>query len=123
MSTVYDRLDDYPKKAGEEAFKEAIRRLRDTCGLSHEMADTIVRVFAKELADSLIQNKLIEIPHLGTIYYYNKLHSQGIAFRVSQEFKATRNKGGTDENNFIRAIEKSAPRGVRRDANSIKSSE
>jgi nucleoid DNA-binding protein len=120
---VYDRLEDYPKLAGERAFKDAIQRLKDTCGLSHEMANTVVRVFAKELADSLVQNKIIDIPHLGSIYYFNKLHSQGISFRVSPEFKAIRNKGGTDENNFIRAVEKSSIRSTRRDENGIDSGE
>ena len=123
MSKVYDKLEEYPKKAGEQAFKEAISRLRDTCGLSHEMADTIVRVFAKEMADSFIQNKVLEIPHMGTLYYFNKIQGVGIGFRVSQEYKATRNKGGTDENNFIRAVEKSAPRSPRRNANSVESGE
>jgi nucleoid DNA-binding protein len=123
VSKIFDRLEDYPKKAGEQAFKEAISRLRDTCGLSHEMADTIVRVFAKELADSLVQNKVLEIPHMGTLYYFNKVQGVGMGFRVSQDYKATRNKGGTDENNFIRAVEKSTPRSTRRSENDIKTGE
>lgn len=123
MSKVYDKLEQYPRNAGEKAFKEAIRRLRETTGITYEMADTIARILAKEMADSLVQNKIMEIPHVGTIYYYNKIHGQGISLRVSQEFKATRNKGGTDENNFIRALEKSTSGSIRRNEDSEPSGE
>jgi hypothetical protein len=124
VSEVFDQLKDYPVNAGDKAFKEAIVRTRNTCGISHEMADTIVRIFMKELADSFIQNKIIELPHLGTFYFYNwSKVKQNISFKVSKEFKATRKKGGTDENNFIRAIEKPTTGDIGRDEDSLESGE
>ena len=120
---VQREYKDYPTDAGSKAFKLAIKRLRDTCGISHEMADTIVRVFMKELADSLIQNKILEIPHMGTFYYFRKMAKNVLSYKVSKEFKATKRKGGTDENNFIRAVEKSTPRSPRRDGNGVNSGE
>jgi hypothetical protein len=120
---VQAELKDYPSDAGEKAFKLAIKRLRDTCGISHEMADTIVRVFMKELADSLIQNKVLEIPHMGTFFYFRKMAKNILSFKISKEFKATRNKGGTDENNFIRTVEKSTPRSTGRNGNGVNGGE
>jgi hypothetical protein len=117
---VYDKLERYPEDAGEKAFRQAIRRLRDTCGISFELAESIVRVFTKEMADALVQNKILEVPHMGTFYFYNKTKTkQSLSFRMSAEFKATRNKGGTDENNFIRTVEKSPIRRTKRNGGSI----
>lgn len=120
LAKVYDTLGRYPEGAGEKAFRQAIRRLRDTCGISYEMAESIVKVFTKEMADALVQNKILEVPHMGTFYFYNKTKTkQSLSFRVNADFKATRNKGGTDENNFIRTIEKSPIRRTKRNGGSI----
>lgn len=119
MAKIYDNLKEYPPKAGEKSFKEAIQRVKDTCGLTHDMADTIVRIFTRELADCLVNNAIVEIPHIGTLYYYNKIHGTALSLRVSPEYKAIKNKGGTDENNFIRAVEKSSIGSSGRDEDGI----
>jgi nucleoid DNA-binding protein len=120
---VKTSLEEYPKDAGEKAFKVALRRLRDTTGISHEMADTIIRIFFKELADSLVQHKIVDLPHMGTFYYFRKMAKNILSFKISREFKAIKNKGGTDENNFIRAVEKSSIRGTSGDGSGFDSGE
>ena len=124
VSKIINKIEDYPKGLDVKAFKAAVSNTRITCGLSHELVDIIVKIFTKELADALAQNEILDIPHLGTFYYLNKTaDKKRLSFSVSQEFKAIKNKGGTDENNFIRTIEKSSSRDVKRNEDDISGGE
>jgi nucleoid DNA-binding protein len=124
VKKIINKIEDYPKGLDVKAFKTAVSNTRITCGLSHDLVDIIVKIFTRELADALSQNEILDIPHLGTFYYLNKTaDKKRLSFSISQEFKGIKNKGGTDENNFIRAVEKSSNRNVKRDEDDISGGE
>lgn len=124
MTKVINRIQDYPKGLDEKAYRAAVANLRVTCGLSYEMAEIIAKIFTKELADALAHNGILDIPHLGTFYFFNKtVTKQKLSFKMSPELKGIKNKGGTDENNFIRSIQKSSNRNTERDEDGIDSGE
>lgn len=124
MKKIINRIQDYPRGLDVKAYKTAVANTRITCGLGYELTETILKIFTKELADALATNEILDIPHLGTFYYKNKTATKKVlTFSVSQEFKAIKNKGGTDENNFIRAVEKSANRDVERNEDDISGGE
>ena len=115
MKKIINKIEDYPKGLDVKAYKNAVANMRITCGISYEMAEVIAKIFTKELADSLAHNEILDIPHLGTFYFFNKTRfKQNLTFKMSPDFKAIKNKGGIDENNFIRAIQKSSTRNIER---------
>lgn len=108
MKKIINKIEDYPQGLDVRAYKTAVANTRITCGLSYEMTEIICKIFAKELADALVHNGVLDVPHFGTFYYFNKTRDkQVLSFKMSQELKSIKNKGGIDENNFIRSIKKS----------------
>jgi hypothetical protein len=118
--TPYNTLKDNPKGSGLKSFKQAVSAVKDATGMSYEMLDTICRLFARELADSLVQNKVLDVPNLGTFYFSRKApdFKNRLLFKVSPEFMIIYNNRGTDENNFIRTIKKSSFRNLGGDGGS-----
>jgi hypothetical protein len=110
--TPYNTLKESPKNSGTRAFKQAIQSLKDSTGMSHEMLDTLCRIFVRELADALVQNKVLEVPNMGSFYFERRSPDfiNRLKFKPSKEFLGIYNNRGTDENNFIRAIKKSSSR-------------
>jgi hypothetical protein len=124
MTKIINKIEDYPAGLDTKAYRTAVANTRVTCGISYEMAEIITKIFTKELADALAHNGILDIPHLGTFYFFHRTRfKQNLSFRMSPDFKATKNKGGTDENNFIRAIQESSNRNVKRDEDDIESGE
>jgi nucleoid DNA-binding protein len=120
MEKLINKIEDHPKGLAVQAFKDAVTHTKNTCGMPHNVIDSIIRIFARELADALAHNKIVEIPHLGTFFYAHKTrHRQLLHFKVTKEYKTTKIRGGTDENNFIRAIEESSSRNSRRNERDI----
>ena len=124
MSKLINKIEDYPNGLDTKAYRTAVANLRVTCGISYEMAEIMAKIFTKELADALVHNGILDIPHLGTFYFFHKTRDvKKLSFRMSTELKGIKNKGGTDENNFIRAIKKSSNRNTERDEDGIDSGE
>jgi nucleoid DNA-binding protein len=118
--TPYNTLKDMPKNSGNKAFRQSLQNLKDTTGLSYEMLETLCRLFTRELADALVQNRVLEVPNLGSFYFERRApdFTNKLKFKANKEFIGIYNNRGTDENNFIRSIKKSSSRDIRRDGRS-----
>jgi nucleoid DNA-binding protein len=118
--TPYNTLKDMPKNSGNKAFRQSLQNLKDTTGLSYEMLETLCRLFTRELADALVQNRVLEVPNLGSFYFERRApdFTNKLKFKANKEFIGIYNNRGTDENNFIRSIKKSSSRDIRRDGGS-----
>ena len=110
--TPYNTLKDLPRTSGNKAFRQAIQNLRDTTGMSYDMLETLCRLFTRELADALVQNKVLEVPNLGSFYFERRApdFTNRLKFKANKEFIGIYNNRGTDENNFIRSIKKPSAR-------------